>query len=336
MPAPYVSQRKLVENAMAAMLAAVEIYNKPQVSYREQMTVILVVNAWELILKAALLKAKRSIFYLKKPKQKYLSISLDDALERVRNASLWPGNIDGVAVTTNVQALAVYRDRAIHLYNAQGLGTVIYPFLQTCVLNFRDFTQEMFQKDLAQAISWQLLPLGATAPPDAAQFMRVDSAAAASEEVRSFMTELRVLMDKASASGADPSRIAVVYDIHMKSLKKMSSADLVVGVAADAPVRVVTRKSDPSDDYKYLTTELLSRANKKRAGRPLNSYDYSAVSWKHSIKTNKSYAWTHENGGQTWWSDRAVDLFSDFTDSDIAEIRREYGAELQRRRSANR
>ena len=34
------------------MLAAIEIYNKPQTTYREQVVTVLAVNAWELILKA--------------------------------------------------------------------------------------------------------------------------------------------------------------------------------------------------------------------------------------------------------------------------------------------
>lgn len=58
MARPYVSHKKLCDNSRAAMLAAIEIYNKPQTTYREQVVTVLVVNAWELILKAALRKAK--------------------------------------------------------------------------------------------------------------------------------------------------------------------------------------------------------------------------------------------------------------------------------------
>lgn len=48
------------------MLAGIEIYNKPQTTYREQIVTVLIVNAWELILKATLRKAKKNIFYKKK------------------------------------------------------------------------------------------------------------------------------------------------------------------------------------------------------------------------------------------------------------------------------
>jgi hypothetical protein len=52
--APYVSIKRLADNSLAAMLAAVEVYNKPQMTYRDEVTVMLIVNAWELALKATL------------------------------------------------------------------------------------------------------------------------------------------------------------------------------------------------------------------------------------------------------------------------------------------
>lgn len=48
------SYRGLRSNSEAAMLAAIEIYNKPQFSYRDECFTILLVNAWELLLKATL------------------------------------------------------------------------------------------------------------------------------------------------------------------------------------------------------------------------------------------------------------------------------------------
>ena len=43
---------ELLDRAIAAMVAAVEIYNKPGFSYRNESFVILAMNAWELLLKA--------------------------------------------------------------------------------------------------------------------------------------------------------------------------------------------------------------------------------------------------------------------------------------------
>jgi Domain of unknown function (DUF3644) len=47
------SSSQLAEKSMAADLAAIEIYNKPNFVYREESFSILI-NAWELLLKAKL------------------------------------------------------------------------------------------------------------------------------------------------------------------------------------------------------------------------------------------------------------------------------------------
>jgi len=46
----------LVNNSKSALIASVEIHNKPIFPYRYEVVTILLINAWELILKAYLLK----------------------------------------------------------------------------------------------------------------------------------------------------------------------------------------------------------------------------------------------------------------------------------------
>ena len=43
---------ELLERSVSAMSGAVEIYNKPGFSYRNESFAILAINAWELLLKA--------------------------------------------------------------------------------------------------------------------------------------------------------------------------------------------------------------------------------------------------------------------------------------------
>ena len=44
--------------AGAAMLGAIEIYNKPTVEYREQTFAMLITNAWEILLKARIVQLR--------------------------------------------------------------------------------------------------------------------------------------------------------------------------------------------------------------------------------------------------------------------------------------
>ncbi|MEV0031205.1 DUF3644 domain-containing protein [Nocardia sp. NPDC050793] len=324
MGAPYVSINRLADNSLAAMLAAIEVYNKPRMTYRDEVTVMLVVNAWELALKAALRQQRQSIFYPKKPGQRYLSVSIDDALGRMNAQNLWPDGVDGTATMVNIKALTEYRDRAIHLYNAQGLGALIHPFLQQNVLNYRDFVLAKFKKDLADSMTRQLLPLGATAPADAVQFMRADKSSTMVAEVEDFINELRKLMDDAEAGGADMGRLAVVYDIHLQSQKKMTSADLVVAVSTTADGQIAIQKTDPNQTHPFSATELMRRVNGKRSGRALNGHDLLVVCWKESLRDNRRYAWKHSNAATHVWSGDAVSYLSSISDERFDKLRAEY------------
>ncbi|MBA4025057.1 MAG: hypothetical protein C0482_22105 [Gordonia sp.] len=333
MGASYVSIKRLIDNSLAAMLAAVEVYNKPQMTYRDEVTVMLVVNAWELALKATLRQERQSIFYPKKPGQRYMSVSIDDALGRVNAGNLWPVGVDGAATTVNIKSLTEYRDRAIHLYNAQGLGSVIHPFLQQNVLNYRDFVLARFRKDLADSMTWQLLPLGATAPADAVQFMKVDKGSTMVAEVEDFINELRDLMDAAEAGGADMARVAVVYDIHLQSEKKMTSADLVVAVSQTADGQIAIQKTDPNQTHPYSATQLIQRVNKKRKGRALNAYDHQTICWKESLRDKRRYAWKHSNAASYVWSGDAVSYLASVTDERFDKLRAEYRDHLRESRA---
>ena len=44
--------RELLDRAIAAMVAAIEVYNRPSFTYRVESFAILALNAWELLLKA--------------------------------------------------------------------------------------------------------------------------------------------------------------------------------------------------------------------------------------------------------------------------------------------
>lgn len=326
MGAPYVSIRRLVENSLSAMLSAVEVYNKPQMTYRDEVTVILVVNAWELALKATVRKSSRSIFYPKKRGERYRSLALDESFRLVSGQQLWPDGVDGRAVTANVKVLAEYRDRAIHLYNTKGLGTIIYPFLQQNVLNYRDFMLAKFKKDLANSMTWQLLPLGATAPADAVRFMRVDTEATMANEVQQFISDLRKYMDDAESAGGDMNRVATVYDINLQSVKKLTSADLAVALSPTADGQVVMRKIDPNQTHPYSMTELLDRANQRREGRPLTSYDHQAICWKEKLRSDTKYAWKHSNSMTQVWSGDAVNYLASLSDEYYDQVRAEYTA----------
>ena len=65
--------KELIDRAVAATVAAIEIYNKPDFLYREEAFAVLAINGWELLLKAKWLadhNNKVSTLYVMEPRTK--------------------------------------------------------------------------------------------------------------------------------------------------------------------------------------------------------------------------------------------------------------------------
>jgi hypothetical protein len=66
--------QELAVKSVAAMISAIEIYNKPDFKYREETFSILAINAWELLLKAKWLrdhKNKIHSLYVQEKRKRY-------------------------------------------------------------------------------------------------------------------------------------------------------------------------------------------------------------------------------------------------------------------------
>ena len=101
--------------AASALLAAVEIYNKPTVEYREQTFALLIVNAWEVLLKARIVQEcgnrLHSIYRREKNSKRYrkiqetpITITVEQALGRISVPEDVRGNIEGLILVRNEAA----------------------------------------------------------------------------------------------------------------------------------------------------------------------------------------------------------------------------------------
>ena len=140
--------RPRLEIAMArcagsALLAAIEIYNKPTVEYREQTFALLATNAWEILLKARLVQLGQgkiqTIYRRKSGSRQYerdkatnepITISLSQAINRVGLP---------LEVKANIQGIIVTRNKAAHL-------GVLKPEVQNRVLGFGTASVQNFIK----------------------------------------------------------------------------------------------------------------------------------------------------------------------------------------------
>src|SRR5699024_5386306 len=219
-----------------------------------------------------------------------------------------------------------YRNRAIHLYNSNDLATLMYYLMQQSVVNFKDLLLQSFGKDISSEMTWQLLPLGASPPPEDVSFLNPNPARPAVQEAQDFIDHLRMRVEKVELNGGDPGRVATVYDIHMRSVKKYGSRDLLVGVDQGTDGRIIFKDRDSRDTHPYTMKTMIDRANDLRSRdlRPLTSYDYQAMCWKHDLRSDSKFYWKHKNQPTPLWSEAAAAWFSNLDDKHISEVRTQY------------
>ena len=167
----------LLEKSIAACISGIEIYNKPDFKYREETFTILMINAWELALKAKILKDNKNkvqSLYIKEPKR------LSDGSKSKKHSIVKKsrsGNpmsiellraLDVVAMTSaditlpfkeNIIALCEIRDNAIHFKNDEvDLGKIVLELGTASLKNYLNAVKKWFDKDLSK-YNFYLMPL---------------------------------------------------------------------------------------------------------------------------------------------------------------------------------
>ncbi len=121
----------LLEKSISAIVSAIELYNKPNFEYREESFSILLINAWELLFKAKILKDNnnniKSLYIPKKTETKKwkklkrfypkitrswnpFTISIYDAMKKL--------SIDNI-LKENLEILLEIRDSSVHFVNKE-------------------------------------------------------------------------------------------------------------------------------------------------------------------------------------------------------------------------
>ncbi len=328
------SYRRLMGNAKAAIIAAIEIYNKPRFDYRDECFVILLLNAWELLLKAILSKNKQSIFYPKKKNQPYRTLSLVDALVKVQD--YFPPDVDYLSVRENLRHLTTYRDNAVHFYNKAGFEIIVYALAQTSIVNFRDLLLRAFNIDLADEITIKLLPIGLSVPIDPVEYIRRATSAEGktTKAVKQFIHELAKTTQELEKVGADTGRLLTVFSVKLESTKKISNADVVAGVekadTGTGPL-LIERKSDPNITHPLRQKEIIEQV-KELHGIKFTQFTFQALIYKYKIKEKSLYCWIAKEGNLIRYSRDLVAFIKRLSEKDIRDAVSEYKEFLAERK----
>ena len=331
------SYRSLLKNSQAAMLAAIEIYNKPNFNYRDECFVILLLNAWELSLKALISKNKKSIYYQKKRGEAYRTYSLNDAMQK--SETMIPSSLPVLALSRNVALLGDYRDSAVHFYNKPGFGGLIYSLAQKAILNYVELLRSAFGVHFTKSVTWQLLPVGLDLPIDPVDYIQGVSKARKQESlaVREFIAQVQRAATDIQSSGGDPSDLMITVTVSLHSVKKLAQADVIVGVAGEGggtlvPTTII-KHQDPNVSHPLLRRDVLQRIGSFGVSHR-DTYVLQAMMWKHKVLSDRRFCWASEKTGDRQFSHDFVQFLKKQSKAEVASVLKEYREAIRARRKA--
>jgi len=224
------------------MFAAVEIHNKPIFPYRYEVCTLLVVNAWELALKAYIAGKMPSVRLVRedgttKPFPECVACVASDLGKPFE------------ATRYNLEILYEYRNRVAHFY-PDDLDVVVLGLLKCSVLFFTEFIEAFFGERIYEEVNLILLPIGFTKPDSPLDFISNRSAAKdCSEGVRAFLRMITKSSEALQAQGIDES-VVVNYSMALFNESRIKNADLIAAI----------NNSTPSESI-LVVHNVLARAN---------------------------------------------------------------------------
>lgn len=240
--------------AESALLAAIEVYNKPLVAYREQTLALLLVNAWELLLKARVLQLNDnrlpSIYRRQRGSRRYQRTRSGDP----QTISIWEAfaktSVDR-AVHSNLDGLNRIRNQAAHRGTLTApLKRGVLAFGTAAVQNFVGYAATWF--GLAVRVPY-LLPVGFVGSA-------VATGGPASRSQRQLLEQLARL---ATSGGDVDSPYKVAIDVEIALNPKFSGGGRI-GVTKDASAPKLRLSDDEALDHYGADYEQVVAACRER------------------------------------------------------------------------
>ena len=285
-------EKRLLDKSIEAFIMGLEIYNKPTIKYRVEGFSFFIINAWELMLKATLLKRGESIYFSDKPDR---TLSLDSVIRKIYTDK-------NTRIRLNLEKIIELRNISTH-YITEDYEVKYVPLFQACVLNYVNELQRFHNVDITKYIAQNFLTISARYEPLSNEELRLKYSPEIAERLIKQSNEIDVL---SAAYDSDKFSIQIRQNLYIT--KKKSEADFIVGIDShsDTKVTMVKDIKDPSDTHKYSYNNVITAVQEKLKKKNLkldyksgfNQYVLNLVIDFYDIKREPKYAYEHVIGNQ--------------------------------------
>lgn len=245
---------KFYDKSLGSALSAIEIYNKPNFSQRSEVFSILIVNAWE-----ALLKAKIILDNDNEIESIYIPNKDGTGYKTTRSGKPLTMELIGCAnqlslpeiVINNLKSLIEVRDASIHFINEESTDYLMFTLGVAAIKNYHFLAKEWFGDGLDKYIFY-ILPIGFVYNFKTIKSLDLNKEP---EFVKSILSDITKMQTEVNTS---PFHFACELNVVLKSAKKITEGDSVeVIVNKDSyAATTIIRDRVIVDSYPLTATEL--------------------------------------------------------------------------------
>ena len=315
---------ELVDRAIAAMLSATEIYNKPCFQYRIEAFCMLALNAWELLLKAKWLRDNKnritSLYQWTNKQRRNGEKSKVRVLKRTNSGAPKTHSIDYLIkemmkqgriekpICDNLRVLDEFRNASVHFYiNSREIAYRLQEVGMATVLNFSTLLQMWFKKTLSD-LDLPLMPLSIANEPKVFQHDKT-------KEESKFLK----FMEQQGVGGQnDTGKFSVSVNIRVKLSRVPSNEDVSVRITNDPTAAPVSLTDDQMlQKFPYSHAMLVAELKRKYPGKFIQNAEF--YRYKRRIEQNPSMCTTRyldpkkkSGTGMKWYSTAALQEFDKY------------------------
>ena len=284
--------KRLIDKSIEAFVLGLEVYNKPTIKYRVEGFSFFVVNAWELMLKAEMIKRGISIYYSDNPNR---TVSIDVAIRKT-----YPDK--NTRIRQNLEKIVELRNISTH-YITEDYEQKYVPLFQACVLNYVNEMSRFHSVDMTDILSNNFLTIATSYEPLENEQIRIKYTPEVAEKFIQQANEIDILK---KTYNSEKFSIDIRQNLYIT--KKKDEADFKVSIekGTNNKVEIIKELRDPANTHQYSYRTIIVTINERMKKenvhidyeKGFNQYVLNLIIDFYNIKSEEKYAYKHMIGKQ--------------------------------------
>lgn len=324
--------KKMLDKSSEAFMLSIEIYNKPSIRYRVEGFSFFICNAWELMLKAHIIKqyGEDEIYYKDNPER---TITLENCVKRVFTNEHAP-------MRKNLMKIIELRNTSTH-FIVEEYEMVYIPLFQACVFNFTEKMMEFHGIDMTEIIPHNFLTLSITMRGLNDTEIRAKYPGQIAEKLVTINREINSEIIENSSGFA----IRIDHYHYITKNKNEATELLAITKEADTDVRIIKELKDPNDSFKYTTKKCIKEINARLSRAKINlmyngevklfnNFHFRLFTDYYDMKANPKFCYVYRiHTAPTYsYSIQAIDFITDEIKKDPEHIVQNLKEQIKKRK----